>query len=104
MTVNDILPIVLYILGTILLITLIVLTVKLIITMNKIDKIVDNITVKVKTLDGAFEVISLVTGKFTSLTDRIVDIISLFIDKLFKRKDDKNGKSRNNWSNRLCRK
>ena len=90
MTVNDILPIVLYILGTILLITLIVLTVKLIITMNKIDKIVDNITVKVKTSDGAFEVISLVTGKFTSLTDRIVDIISLFIDKLFKRKDDKN--------------
>lgn len=90
MTVNDVLPIVLYILGTILLITLIVLTVKLIITMNKIDKIVDNITVKVKTLDGAFEVISLVTGKFTSLTDRIVDIISLFIDKLFKRKDDKN--------------
>ena len=91
MTVNDILPIVLYILGTILLITLIVLTVKLIITMNKIDKIVDNITVKVKSLDGVFEVASLVSNKVTFVTDKVVDIISMIIDKIFnKRKDDKN--------------
>ncbi|UKI27736.1 MAG: hypothetical protein L6V91_03975 [Bacilli bacterium] len=52
---------------------LIVLTVKLIITMDKIEKIVDNITVKVKSLDGVFEVASLVTGKVTFITDKIVD-------------------------------
>ena len=42
MTVNEILPVVLYILGAILLVALIVLTVKLTITVHKIDKIVDN--------------------------------------------------------------
>lgn len=91
MTVNEVLPIVLYILGAILLVALIVLTIKLIITMHKIEKVVDNITVKVKSLDGVFEVASLVSNKVTFVTDKVVDIISMIIDKIFnKRKDDKN--------------
>ena len=91
MTVNEVLPIVLYILGAILLVALIVLTIKLIITMDKIEKVVDNITVKVKSLDGVFEVASLVSNKVTFATDKVVDIISMIIDKIFnKRKDDKN--------------
>ena len=91
MTVNEVLPVILYILGVILLVALIVLTVKLIITMDKIDKIVDNITVKVKSLDGVFEVASLVTGKVTFITDKIVDFVSMIIEKIFsKGKDDKN--------------
>ena len=91
MTVNEVLPIVLYILGAILLVALIVLTIKSIITMDKIEKVVDNITVKVKSLDGVFEVASLVSNKVTFVTDKVVDIISMIIDKIFnKRKDDKN--------------
>lgn len=91
MTINEVLPVILYILGAILLVALIVLTVKLIITMDKIEKIVDNITVKVKSLDGVFEVASLVTGKVTFITDKIVDFVSMIIEKIFnKRKDDKN--------------
>ena len=91
MTVNEVLPIVLYILGAILLVALIGLTIKLIITMDKIEKVVDNITVKVKSLDGVFEVASLVSNKVTFVTDKVVDIISMIIDKIFnKRKDDKN--------------
>lgn len=91
MNVNEVLPIVLYILGAILLVALIVLTIKLIITMDKTEKVVDNITVKVKSLDGVFEVASLVSNKVTFVTDKVVDIISMIIDKIFnKRKDDKN--------------
>ena len=91
MTINEVLPVILYILGAILLVALIVLTVKLIITMDKIEKIVDNITVKVKSLDGVFEVASLVTGKVTFITDKIVDFVSMIIEKIFnKRKDAKN--------------
>lgn len=91
MPVNEVLPIVLYILGAILLAALIVLTVKLIITINKIEKVVDNITVKVKSLDGVFEVASLVSNKVTFVTDKVVDIISMIIDKIFnKRKEDRN--------------
>lgn len=88
MTVVDVLPVILYILGAILLSALIVLTVKLIITMNKIEKVVDNITVKVQTLDTLFDMIGLVTGKFTSITDKVVDTIALLIEKIFKRKEE----------------
>lgn len=88
MTVVDVLPVILYILGAILLSALIVLTVKLIFTMNKIEKVVDNITVKVQTLDTLFDMIGLVTGKFTSITDRVVDTVALLIEKIFKRKEE----------------
>lgn len=89
MTVNEVLPVVLYILGAILLVCLIVLTIKMIITMNKIEKVVDNITEKVRTLDKIFEVVGLVTGKVTVITDKIVDTASILIEKIFKRKGDK---------------
>ena len=54
------------------------------------EKVVDNISGKVKTLDGLFEMVGLVTGKFTAITDRIVDGVALLIEKLFKGKEDKN--------------
>ena len=47
MTVNDVLPVILYILGSILLVVLIVLGIKLINTMNKIQVVVDDINKKV---------------------------------------------------------
>ena len=89
MTINEVLPVILYILGSVLLVALIILTIQLIITTHKIDKIVDNITVKVKTLDDLFDVIGNVTGKFSAVTDRIIDSIALLIEKIFKRKGDK---------------
>ena len=88
MTVNEILPVVLYILGAILLVALIVLTVKLTITVHKIDKIVDNITDKVTALDGLFSVVNAVSNKFTFITDKVVNIIYSLIEKITKRKED----------------
>ncbi|MGM9876524.1 MAG: hypothetical protein ACI310_04760 [Bacilli bacterium] len=90
MTVNEILPVVLYILGAILLVALIVLTVKLTITVHKIDKIVDNITEKVTALDGVFSIVSAVSNKFTFITDKVVNIIYTLIEKITKRKENKN--------------
>lgn len=89
MTINEVLPVILYILGSVLLVALIVLTIKLIITMNKIEKVVDNITVKVKTLDELFNLVGLVTGKVTVITDKVIDSIALLVDKIFKGKGDK---------------
>ena len=88
MTVNEILPVVLYILGAILLVALIVLTVKLTITVHKIDKIVDNITDKVTALDGVFSIVSAVSNKFTSITDKVVNIIYTLIEKITKRMEN----------------
>ena len=42
MTINEVLPVILYILGSVLLVALIILTIKLIITMNKIEKLINN--------------------------------------------------------------
>lgn len=87
LTVAEVLPIILYILGSILLVVLIILGVKLIITMNKIEDVVDDINTKVKTLDGFFSVIDFTTDKLAMLSDRVVETISSFIKRLFKRKD-----------------
>lgn len=89
MTINEVLPVVLYLLGSVLLVALIVLTIKLIITMNKIEKVVDNISVKVSALDELFNVIGSVTGKFATLTDRVVDSLASLIEKIFRGKGDK---------------
>ena len=88
MTAAEVLPVILYILGAILLACLIELTVKLIITMNKIEKVVDNITEKVSTLDKVFEIVGLVTGKFTAVTDKVVDVAASLLDKVFNRKGE----------------
>ena len=86
----DALTVVLYVLGSILLVVLIILGVKLIITMNKIEVVVDDITKKVKTLDGFFSLIDMTTDKLAMLSDRFVEIASSLIKKLFRRKEEDN--------------
>ena len=58
-----ILPIILYILGSILLVVLIILGIKLIITMNKIEKVVDDVNIKVNKLNNLFNIIVFGKGK-----------------------------------------
>lgn len=86
----EILPIILYVLGSILLVVLIILGIKLIITMNKIEDVVDDINKKVKTLNGFFSVIDFTTDKLAMLSDRVVETIATFIKKLFRRKEEEN--------------
>lgn len=89
MTVNEVLPVILYILGAVLLVALIVLTIKCTITVHKIDKVVDNITDKVTALDGLFSIINVVSNKFTFIADTVINIVSSLIERITKRKGDK---------------
>ena len=84
----DTLTIVLYALGSILLVVLIILGIKLIITMNKIEGVVDDINNKVKTLDGFFSMIDFTTDKLAMLSDRFVVAVTSLIKKLFRRKEE----------------
>lgn len=84
----EILPIILYVLGSILLVVLIILGIKLIITMNKIENVVDDINTKVKSLDGFFSIIDFTTDKLAMLSDRLVETIASLIKKIFRRKED----------------
>lgn len=85
----EFLQILLYMLGSILLVVLIVLGVKLIITMNKIEVVVDDISIKVAKLNGLFSVIDATTDKLSMLSDKMVDAVSVLIRKIFKRKKRK---------------
>lgn len=91
MGLTDVLLILLYVLGSILLVVLIILGIKLIVTMNKIEVVVDDINKKVTSLDGLFSIIDMTTDKLSLLSDRMVDGITVLIKKIFshkKRKDD----------------
>lgn len=85
----EILPIILYSLGSILLVVLIILGIKLIVTMNKIEDVVDDINGKVKSLNGLFSMIDYTTDKLALLSDRFVDTVSSLIRKIFVRKEEK---------------
>ena len=85
---NEILPIILYILGSILLIVLIILGIKLIITMDKIQNTVDNINTKVNSLNGLFSVIDFTTNKLATISDKVVEVITEFIRKIFNKKKE----------------
>ena len=96
MTLNEVLPIILYLLGSILLGILIVLGIKLINVMNKMEKVVDDINTKVSSLNGVFSIIDATTDKLALLSDRMVDSISLIIRKLSAKKKKNNKEKENN--------
>lgn len=83
------LPIVIYFLLIILLIVLIVFIIKSLTTLNKVDKIVDDVTEKMRVLDGAFGLLDLVTDKISSLGDFIVNMITSGISNLFAKRKEK---------------
>lgn len=89
MNAHDFLQVMLYILSSILLVVLIILGIKMIITMNKIENVVDNISVKVNKLNGLFNVIDITTDKLTMVGDKLVDSISSLVSRVFDRKKRK---------------
>ena len=72
-TAEQLLLIILYLLGSILLVVLIILGIKLINTMNKIQNVVDDINKKVDSFDGLFSIIDNTTDKLALLSDKMVD-------------------------------
>ena len=77
----------LYILGSTLLIVLIILGIKLIITMNKIENVVDDINVKVDRLNGLFNIIDYTTDKLAIVSDKMVEGVSYVLKKMFFKKN-----------------
>lgn len=77
---------ILYILGSILLVVLIILGIKMIGTMNKIDEIADDISTKLKSLNGFFSVIDFTTDKLATITDKVVNGVTALINRMFRRR------------------
>ncbi len=83
------LPIIIYILLIIILVIGIILGVKSIITINKVEKVVDDVNEKVASLNGLFQIVDFTTDKIVSITDKVVDGVSTIASKLFFRKKNK---------------
>ena len=90
------LPLVIYILLIILLTIGIILGIKTIITMNKVEKVVDNGNEKVESLNSVFNIIDFTTDKIAGFTDKIIEMAGNVFSKLLFFKKGKKGKNEEN--------
>ena len=88
-TAEQLLLIILYLLGSILLVVLIILGIKLINTVTKADRVLDELEVKIKNLDKMFSVVDVVTDSMAVVSDKIVDAIVYWIKRIFGTKKGK---------------
>ncbi len=91
---NMVLPIILYTLGSILLIVLIILIIQLIQTTKRVNGIIDDVEHKVKSLDGIFHMIDFVTDKVALVSDLFVDKVSGAFTNLFGKNKAKKKKAK----------
>ncbi len=77
-----VLPIVIYILIIVLLLILIVLGIKFILTMFKVDRVVDNVNEKIETLNPIFGLIDYTTDRVVGFSEKLIDLGSVIINKL----------------------
>ena len=95
------LPIVIYFLLIILLIVGIILGIKAINAMNKVEKVVDDVNKKVESLNGFFNIIDFTTDKIVAFSDRLIDLITSAFSRIFfkkkKSKDDDEERENEEW-------
>ena len=83
---NQLLPIILYTLLSILVVVIIVFVYKLTITLDKANVLLDDVYKKVKKLDNLFEIIDKSADTINLVTDKITGTIANSIMKIFKKK------------------
>ncbi len=83
---NVFLPIVLYISAIIVLIIMMVLGIKLIGILDKVDRVIDNVEEKINSLNVAFSLIDKTTDSLVSIGNTIVGSVTSLVSKVFNRK------------------
>jgi len=78
--------VILYTLLLILLIVLIILGIKMIITLNKVDHVVDDVNNKLGRIEGLFEIVDTATDAISLVNDKLVASIYGIFQKVFGRK------------------
>lgn len=92
MLLSDVLPVLLYILGSILLVVLIILGIKLIQTVDRANALLDDLEEKAKSLNGFFNVVDSFSNTIAVVGDRIVDGVSGMISSFFHKRKKKKEK------------
>ena len=87
--INSFLLVIVCLLSSILLVVLIVLGIKLINTVNKFDSVLDEVNIKLKKVDGVFDVMDTITDSVSLVSDKLVDTVAFLIRKIFQKKNRK---------------
>lgn len=88
---NDMFPSILYLLGCILLIVLIILGIRLINTLNRVDTLIDDVNNKSTKLNGLFDIVDNTADALASVSDIAVGFITNSVRKVLnkRKKEDK---------------
>ena len=89
MSLAEALPIVIYFLLIVLRVVAIWIGIKLIITMNKVDDILEDISEKAKSLDKLFSIIDFATDRVSMVSDTVINFVSSAVSKIFKKRNTK---------------
>ncbi len=83
---GSILPIVIYVLLIIFLTVAIIIGIKVVFMLDKVNVLVDDVTTKVKTLDRIFKVIDIASDKVTAIGESILAYTTKLFGKMFRKK------------------
>ncbi len=86
---NEVLPIIIYLLLIVLIVVAIVIGFKFITTMGKVNDMVDDVNTKIKSLDKLFDLIDFTTNRVSLIGDTVVNFITSKLGKLFGLKKSK---------------
>lgn len=87
--VNVFLPVLMYSLLSVLIVVLIVLGIRLLETVNRVNKLLDDVEKKMDSMNGLFNVMDFVITKATVLTDTIASTIMGAVSNLVKKRKQK---------------
>ena len=96
----EFLPIIIYVLLIIILLIGIVLAIKFLITLDKVEKVVDNVNDKVRALDGLFHIIDTTTDRVVLITDKVIEGLTSLVANLFISKKNKPAKKEETKENK----
>lgn len=87
--VNTVFPIILYILGSVLLVCLIIFVIKCMHTLKKVNTVIDDAQAKANKLDGVFSLIDNTTDLISGVSDKVIDFVAGAVTGLFARRKKK---------------
>lgn len=91
----EVLHIILYVLGAVCLGALTVLIIKLTISVDRINSILDDVEDKMKVVDNVFSIVDKLTDSLSSASNKIIDGITYYVTKLITPKKKKTKKIEN---------
>lgn len=86
---NEVFPIILYFLGAVLLFVIILLIIKLISTVEKINIILDDVEGKSQKLNGLFDAIGKVGDSISTANNKITGFVTKIVSSIIKQKKKK---------------